>query len=508
MCVQVNTPMAESVASNNCGDGLDNDCDGLIDTNDPGCVVVPSEANCFDGLDDDDGDGAIDCADSDCANVQDGACDTGMPGICAEGTRTCQGGTEMCVQVNNPTAESTALGNCNDGMDNDCDGDTDAADADCGPTVDKHISPNRFCTSCHFANVQDLHRKDDGTPDCGVCHGDPFSTIPSFTTDCVNCHTTGAPHALDCMICHEDKRISDYRGEGQKIHKKHGDKVVCGICHTIPEGPRDPGNPDDCTLCHKYKSVKSAKKLQIVHKNHMKKFKNKPNPCFWCHDPVPALDVRLDRGTLCTLCHKMKSARKSASLSRIHDKHTKKYDCTACHQSVADFPDVREVGRSAVCTVCHKVRNDSSVKVHNKHLKKASCYSCHGDSDVYASWRGDEDCTICHSPRDDSFQKIHEKHASDGTAMCIVCHSVDRPDVKGIDIMFTGSFERPLADPAGSGGGSIDLSTGASGGGASGGGCSVVGAGGGWKEAAGSYGLLFLVWLGLALRRRKPETGN
>ena len=44
--------------------------------------------------------------------------------------------------------------------------------------------------------------------------------------------------------------------------------------------------------------------------------------------------------------------------------------------------------------------------------------------------------------------------------------------------------------------------------GAAGGGCSVVGSGGGWKEAAGSYGLLTLVLLGLALRRRKPENGR
>ncbi|NNF83713.1 MAG: hypothetical protein HKM29_00990, partial [Deltaproteobacteria bacterium] len=60
-----------------------------------------------------------------------------------------------------------------------------------------------------------------------------------------------------------------------------------------------------------------------------------------------------------------------------------------------------------------------------------------------------------------------------------------------------------VAVPTATGGGSIDLSTGSAGGG-----CSVVGAGGGWKEAAGSYGLLVLVWLGLALRRRKPVAGN
>ncbi len=60
-----------------------------------------------------------------------------------------------------------------------------------------------------------------------------------------------------------------------------------------------------------------------------------------------------------------------------------------------------------------------------------------------------------------------------------------------------------VAVPNATGDGSIGVATDAAGGG-----CSVVGGGGGWKEAAGSYGLLTLVWLGLALRRRKPETGR
>ena len=60
-----------------------------------------------------------------------------------------------------------------------------------------------------------------------------------------------------------------------------------------------------------------------------------------------------------------------------------------------------------------------------------------------------------------------------------------------------------VAVPTGTGGGSIDMSTDAAGGG-----CSVVGAGGGWKEAAGSYGLIALAWFGLALRRRRPKSGK
>jgi hypothetical protein len=69
-CVQDNQPVTEDVASGNCGDELDNDCDGLTDT-DPECVVVGQEVNCFDGIDNDD-DGATDCVDTDCYNAVGG----------------------------------------------------------------------------------------------------------------------------------------------------------------------------------------------------------------------------------------------------------------------------------------------------------------------------------------------------------------------------------------------------------------------------------------------------
>ena len=55
-------------------------------------------------------------------------CNTGLPGICAAGTRTCsaEGLWGGCVPDNSPIAEI-----CNDGLDNDCDGYTDCDDGDC-----------------------------------------------------------------------------------------------------------------------------------------------------------------------------------------------------------------------------------------------------------------------------------------------------------------------------------------------------------------------------------------
>ncbi len=121
--------------------GTDNGCIEIT-SNDPDTPIAPlqvagqvlPETACFDGIDND-GDGLIDCADSDCAGAVNGVCDTGLPGVCAAGTTTCQGGAAVCVQDTQPTDETIAAGNCNDGLDNDCDGLTDIADAGCVPPL-------------------------------------------------------------------------------------------------------------------------------------------------------------------------------------------------------------------------------------------------------------------------------------------------------------------------------------------------------------------------------------
>ncbi|MFZ8804393.1 MAG: hypothetical protein ACO2PO_15610, partial [Candidatus Calescibacterium sp.] len=85
-----------------CNDGLDNDCDGFVDCADtdcsanPACAPVCMPEVCNDGIDND-CDGLLDCADSDCS------------------------ANPSCGPVCMPEV-------CNDGLDNDCDGFVDCAD--------------------------------------------------------------------------------------------------------------------------------------------------------------------------------------------------------------------------------------------------------------------------------------------------------------------------------------------------------------------------------------------
>jgi hypothetical protein len=53
-------------------------------------------------------------------------CDTGEPGVCAQGVRQCRSGALACVRSTGPSAERC------DGLDNDCDGMVDDGDGLCG----------------------------------------------------------------------------------------------------------------------------------------------------------------------------------------------------------------------------------------------------------------------------------------------------------------------------------------------------------------------------------------
>jgi len=119
-----------------CDDGIDNDCNGLIDCADGRCssnpVCAPSVTPeiCDDGIDND-GDGSVDCADRDCR--RDPACtETGS-------------GSEGRGKT------------CSDGIDNDGDGLIDCDDPDC--------FRNRTCASSRGGNGGGHHDYNDDESD-------------------------------------------------------------------------------------------------------------------------------------------------------------------------------------------------------------------------------------------------------------------------------------------------------------------------------------------------------
>ena len=182
-CVPTNNPTAEIC------DGLDNDCDGQVDEGDPGggaacntglpgvcaqgvLVCVGGQLQCqpingpspevCDGLDND-CDGAVDEGNPGAG----AACNTGLLGACATGTLVCQGGVLTCVPNNTPTAEIC------DGIDNDCDGAVDEGGV-CGLPDGSLCTSNPQCAS--------------GNCSGGVCCN---TSCNSICTSCIGSQTGG-----------------------------------------------------------------------------------------------------------------------------------------------------------------------------------------------------------------------------------------------------------------------------------------------------------------------------
>ncbi|MFH2009559.1 MAG: MopE-related protein [bacterium] len=117
--VQCNITNPGQGASSEICDGLDNDCNGLVDDVPGGCQPPPPEL--CNGVDDDSDPGTPDGADDPAVGQP---CGNDL-GICQAGVTICQGGVVICNQPNGPQTEIC------DGLDNNCDGVVDGLSAVC-----------------------------------------------------------------------------------------------------------------------------------------------------------------------------------------------------------------------------------------------------------------------------------------------------------------------------------------------------------------------------------------
>ncbi len=197
---------SEGPAGNStCYDNVDNDCDGVIDSNDTDCVSPcidndadgygnPGVITCDNGplADCNDNDAYIHphALDNNCNNIDencDGYYDEGYiitvtecgQGICSSsGLLTCSGGveTDTClpgaVLSEGPVGDST----CYDTVDNDCDGVTDSNDTNCvGPCIDNdgdgYGSPGNI--NCPNGPITDCNDQDPAINAHNISYCDP-----------------------------------------------------------------------------------------------------------------------------------------------------------------------------------------------------------------------------------------------------------------------------------------------------------------------------------------------
>ncbi len=241
-------PANSETPGGSCTDGLDNDCDGVVDCDDPDCdsdaaCFMPgcgngaceadenvcscsedcgsapsAESSCENGVDDD-CDGAVDCADADCTS--DAACSVEP---CGDGACDSASGENACTCPADCGSPRATERKCSDHTDDDCDGAVDCADSDCASDAACSVEP---CGDgvCDSASGEDgcTCPEDCGSPpsserkctdgmddDCdGYADGDDPDCIAA--SGCGNgvCEGDGE----DCFTCPED---CGCRGNGCK----------------------------------------------------------------------------------------------------------------------------------------------------------------------------------------------------------------------------------------------------------------------------------------------------
>ncbi|MBZ0118554.1 MAG: hypothetical protein K8H88_16240, partial [Sandaracinaceae bacterium] len=180
-----------------CSNGIDDDCDGAPDCMDRDCVsdpacCVPAREICTNNVDDD-CDRAVDCADSDCAL---------SPSCCVPRREVCTGGRdEDCDRLIDCADPDCALSPsccvpraevCTGGRDEDCDRLIDCADPDCASAPACCVPRPEVCTN----GVDD---DCDRLTDCAdpSCAASPACCVPSPEV-CNNTRDDDCDRQVDC----------------------------------------------------------------------------------------------------------------------------------------------------------------------------------------------------------------------------------------------------------------------------------------------------------------------
>jgi hypothetical protein len=225
-------PLVNPAAMEDCFNGLDDDCDGMTDDADPECPSCTdadrdgyyAEDGCGTEIDCDDGDRRINPgASEDCTDGMDNDCDgltdaddpeaVGCPPICTDADADgfyAENGCSTPADCNDmdPTINPDALEDCFDGLDNDCDGQIDGSDGDCAPSCTDADNDGYYAEEgCGTAvDCDDL--------DPMVRPGAEEVCTDGVDNDCDGMVDMADPGAVGCPAQCTDADADDYNVEG------------------------------------------------------------------------------------------------------------------------------------------------------------------------------------------------------------------------------------------------------------------------------------------------------
>ena len=171
-------------------------------------------------------------------------CDTGLNGICSEGTQTCNNENEWgsCEQ----TAQ-TQLELCNDLLDNDCDDLIDNKDPDCAVTC--LTGQTRACSTGSNGICSEGTQTCDNGNEWGLCEQTAQSQ-PEICTDSLD-------NDCDNLIDNEDPDCAVACSTGQTRTCDTGSNGICS------QGTQTCDNGNEWGLCEKKANTPTPKKKKI-----------------------------------------------------------------------------------------------------------------------------------------------------------------------------------------------------------------------------------------------------